>query len=421
MNNTHTALLEHSGQQHSFGGKAALHAAQHQQHFAAYPGSGSGSGDSTMLPVQQGSNECLVFNGSGAAPSSSSGGGGGGGGGAAAAAAAGLGELHDDALHHGGPLMLAPADSLLSQGSTDLCGLGDAFDAETSHQRAAAAAAAAGGAGVRGGHAGGSRCSIEMTDVLLPGMGVGAGSPLGLQAGAGGSHSPGLSHFGGNGAALGGDAGFTADSLGGHHSHHHGHSHHRHGNGGGSGQYGAGYCAALQQPPQHHHALYEDDSQAGGAQQQLQQQQQQLARAAHTRAAQQRSLASSRAGSSAAAAAAAAGAAGAAVGVGVDGQPVFRSQYRGVSYDKKKRKWRVQIKVAALGKSGACARRQRQVCALTARVRARWHAPACLWHRTAPSAQPCCVPPLRAPSCRVSLSLLRARARGAPRCECGVL
>jgi hypothetical protein len=33
---------------------------------------------------------------------------------------------------------------------------------------------------------------------------------------------------------------------------------------------------------------------------------------------------------------------------------VFRSQYRGVSYDKKKRKWRVQIKVAALGKSGEC-------------------------------------------------------------------
>jgi hypothetical protein len=32
--------------------------------------------------------------------------------------------------------------------------------------------------------------------------------------------------------------------------------------------------------------------------------------------------------------------------------PVFRSEYRGVSYDKKKRKWRVQIKVAALGKSG---------------------------------------------------------------------
>jgi hypothetical protein len=31
---------------------------------------------------------------------------------------------------------------------------------------------------------------------------------------------------------------------------------------------------------------------------------------------------------------------------------VFRSEYRGVSYDKKKRKWRVQIKVAALGKSG---------------------------------------------------------------------
>lgn len=35
-----------------------------------------------------------------------------------------------------------------------------------------------------------------------------------------------------------------------------------------------------------------------------------------------------------------------------EGQQVFRSQYRGVSYDKKKRKWRVQIKVAALGKSG---------------------------------------------------------------------
>jgi hypothetical protein len=32
--------------------------------------------------------------------------------------------------------------------------------------------------------------------------------------------------------------------------------------------------------------------------------------------------------------------------------PLFRSDYRGVSYDKKKRKWRVQIKVAALGKSG---------------------------------------------------------------------
>lgn len=40
-----------------------------------------------------------------------------------------------------------------------------------------------------------------------------------------------------------------------------------------------------------------------------------------------------------------------------DGQQVFRSQYRGVSYDKKKRKWRVQIKVAALGKSGARASR----------------------------------------------------------------
>lgn len=29
-----------------------------------------------------------------------------------------------------------------------------------------------------------------------------------------------------------------------------------------------------------------------------------------------------------------------------------RSKYRGVSYDKKKRKWRVQIKVASLGRSG---------------------------------------------------------------------
>jgi hypothetical protein len=38
---------------------------------------------------------------------------------------------------------------------------------------------------------------------------------------------------------------------------------------------------------------------------------------------------------------------------GAAGMPqVFRSEYRGVSYDKKKRKWRVQIKVAALGKSG---------------------------------------------------------------------
>ncbi|KAF6254448.1 hypothetical protein COO60DRAFT_1751228 [Scenedesmus sp. NREL 46B-D3] len=49
----------------------------------------------------------------------------------------------------------------------------------------------------------------------------------------------------------------------------------------------------------------------------------------------------------AAAAAAAHGAGGACAAA-----PVFRSQYRGVSYDKKKRKWRVQIKVAALGKSG---------------------------------------------------------------------
>lgn len=30
----------------------------------------------------------------------------------------------------------------------------------------------------------------------------------------------------------------------------------------------------------------------------------------------------------------------------------LRSSYRGVSFDRKKRKWRVQIKVAALGKSG---------------------------------------------------------------------
>lgn len=65
----------------------------------------------------------------------------------------------------------------------------------------------------------------------------------------------------------------------------------------------------------------------------------------HSRAAQQQQQhGGSLRSSSAAAAAAAAG----------DGQqqPVFRSQYRGVSYDKKKRKWRVQIKVAALGKSG---------------------------------------------------------------------
>jgi hypothetical protein len=46
------------------------------------------------------------------------------------------------------------------------------------------------------------------------------------------------------------------------------------------------------------------------------------------------------------------GAAAAAAAGSGEGQPVFRSQYRGVSYDKKKRKWRVQIKVAALGKSG---------------------------------------------------------------------
>jgi hypothetical protein len=61
-------------------------------------------------------------------------------------------------------------------------------------------------------------------------------------------------------------------------------------------------------------------------------------------------LSSGRSSSSIAAAAAAVAAAGG------DGQQVFRSQYRGVSYDKKKRKWRVQIKVAALGKSGVPAK-----------------------------------------------------------------
>lgn len=61
----------------------------------------------------------------------------------------------------------------------------------------------------------------------------------------------------------------------------------------------------------------------------------------HNRASSSHHYASGRS-SAAVAAAAAAG----------EGQQVFRSQYRGVSYDKKKRKWRVQIKVAALGKSG---------------------------------------------------------------------
>jgi hypothetical protein len=87
---------------------------------------------------------------------------------------------------------------------------------------------------------------------------------------------------------------------------------------------------------------------AAAQHQQLQQQQQQQQQYQRQSQAQHRQgySGSARASSSAAAAAAAGG------GGEAPAQPVFRSQYRGVSYDKKKRKWRVQIKVAALGKSG---------------------------------------------------------------------
>jgi hypothetical protein len=210
--------------------------------------------------------------------------------------------------------MLATADSLLSQGSTDLCGLGDGLDVDGGQQQHG---------GSFGSMAAATRISIDMQDVLntdtgLPG--VHNGSPQ-LHAG---SHSPGLSHFGGSGHASdmphGGDN-YTADSLK------------------PQQQNGTHYGAMV---PQQTH---QQQQMAAAQQQQQQQQQQQYQR--QSQAQQRQGYSGSARASSSAAAAAAAGGGGEA-----PAQPVFRSQYRGVSYDKKKRKWRVQIKVAALGKSG---------------------------------------------------------------------
>lgn len=233
---------------------------------------------------------------------------------------AGLGSLDEhDPLQHAGPdshpLMLATADSLLSHGSTDLCGLEDGFDVDGMQQQQQQHHHG----GSFGTAAGATRISIDMQDVLHTGMPGGhTGSPQ-LQAG---SHSPGLSHFGGNGQHAGHDS-YTADSLK------------------SQQQNGTHYGALVPQEHLHHQQQHQQQQQATQQQQQRQPQRQSQAQQ------RQAGAGSSRAGSSAAAAAAAAGGGGDA-----PAQPVLRSQYRGVSYDKKKRKWRVQIKVAALGKSG---------------------------------------------------------------------
>lgn len=239
---------------------------------------------------------------------------------------AGLGGLHEhDPLHpdtnhlSSHPLMLTTADSLLSQGSTDLCGLGDGFDVDGEAQQHHHA-----GGSSFGTAAAATRISIDMQDVLNPGAGlpgVHSGSPQ-LHAG---SHSPGLSHFGGSGHTAnmqhGGEA-YTADSL----------------------------KSQQQQNGTHYGSLAQPQQQQQHKQQQQQQQQPQQRQSSQ---AQQRQGYSGSARASSSAAAAAAAAAGG--GGEAPAQPVFRSQYRGVSYDKKKRKWRVQIKVAALGKSGGWA------------------------------------------------------------------
>eukprot|EP00879_Flechtneria_rotunda_P019477 GHRR01020456.1.p1 GENE.GHRR01020456.1~~GHRR01020456.1.p1 ORF type:complete len:363 (+),score=161.74 GHRR01020456.1:526-1614(+) len=93
---------------------------------------------------------------------------------------------------------------------------------------------------------------------------------------------------------------------------------------------------------QQHSSHQQQQERHYGHQQHSNQQQQQQQRNPH----QQRSHHHSAAGRSSSGG-------GAGASGGCDSQvQVFRSQYRGVSYDKKKRKWRVQIKVAALGKSG---------------------------------------------------------------------
>jgi len=243
-----------------------------------------------------------------------------------------LGSLHEhDPLQHGSdalsshPLMLATADSLLSQGSTDLCGLGEPFDVEGVQQQHGGSFGAAAAA---------TRISIDMQDVLhadtaLPSMHT--SSPQ-LHAG---SHSPGLSHFGGSGHTLPhSNESYTADSL---------KAQQQNGT-----HYGGLVPQQTQQLHHHHQQQQQQQQQRVAAAQQQQQQQTQTQRQTQAQSRQQYG-GSSRASSSAAAAAAAAAAAG---GGDAPAQPVFRSQYRGVSYDKKKRKWRVQIKVAALGKSG---------------------------------------------------------------------
>jgi hypothetical protein len=315
-NNTNSGLFVNSEQQ---GGVAAA--------FGMQPEDGSGSNQHLgSMPDQQ--QHSGMMHPAAAAP-----------GGAAAqglrdngrnSLLGGLGDLHEhDPLHPGPdhlsshPLMLTTADSLLSQGSTDLCGLGDGFDVEGVEQQHHHA-----GGSSFGTAAAATRISIDMQDVLNPGAGlpgVHSGSPQ-LHAG---SHSPGLSHFGGSGHTTamqhGGEA-YTADSLKSQQQ-----------------QNGTHYGSLVSQQQQQH------TQQQHTQQQHTQQQQQQYSRQSSQAQQRQGYSGSGRASSSAAAAAAAAGGGGEA-----PAQPVFRSQYRGVSYDKKKRKWRVQIKVAALGKSGGC-------------------------------------------------------------------
>lgn len=305
MNNANPELFnttsQHSPQQQLPGAAFAL---QQQE-----DGSGSNQHSNSMLPHQHAEDSSMMQPASGAAAGDFG----------RSNMLRGLGSLHEhDPLHPGSeplnshPLMLTTADSLLSQGSTDLCGLGDAFDVEGVQQQHGSSFGTAAAA---------TRISIDMQDVLntdagLPGMH--SSSPH-LHAG---SHSPGVSHFGGNGHTSGmphGGDSYTADSLK------------------SQRQNGTHYSGLV--PQETHQQQQQAHQQHAPAAQQQQPRQ--------TQAQQRQGYGGSgRASSSAAAAAAAAG------GGEAPAQPVFRSQYRGVSYDKKKRKWRVQIKVAALGKSG---------------------------------------------------------------------
>jgi hypothetical protein len=301
MNNTHTGLFNpdtHSAQD-----------AQQQPGVFGLSPEAANQPHGSMLPHQQGDSN-MMHPGSGAGDDFGR-----------DELLGGLGDLHDHDPLHGSeglgshPLMLTTADSLLSQGSTDLCGLGDGFDVQGVQQQHGSSFGAAQAA---------TRISIDMQDVLHPDAGL-PGMHSGSPQLHGGSHSPGLSHFAGSGHTSGvmthGGDSYNADSMK-----------------GAQQQNGTHYTGLIPQQTHHH-----QQQQAAAAQSQQQQRQTQQRQSQ----AQQRSTyaGSSRATSSPAAAAAAGGG-------DAPAQPVFRSQYRGVSYDKKKRKWRVQIKVAALGKSG---------------------------------------------------------------------